>query len=271
MNLKLAKPPVLGSKNDWEQWYMKLWDRVSHDIQTVSDAAASIGATKDYVAITALTASRTLTLPPTNRVPDGAMILFVDHSGNAGTYPVTIDGNGSETVNGIANTILCTPYGWKILIKYGGAWFAYPIGFMGCRASRSTALTVPNNTLTIIDYATVTWDAYSMITTGASWKATIKQSGFYDIKASITYNGDPMVAGTIIYLDTYKNGVKVSRIAQWEFEASVTKGIELSGVDTILLAKDDEINFRTIHNIGGTRYTIANGTENFCSICLRAA
>ena len=62
----------------------------------------------------------TLTLPKvTDDVPDRYVIKKIDSSGNA----VTVDGDGSETIDGAASISLATQYDSATLITDGASWF----------------------------------------------------------------------------------------------------------------------------------------------------
>jgi len=82
----------------------------------VSDAAYAVLATDRTVAVTALTAARTLTLPAASAYPAGAALTIVDESGAcSATSTVTIATAGTDTVNGAANAVLAAPYSYLAL------------------------------------------------------------------------------------------------------------------------------------------------------------
>lgn len=89
----------------------------------VSDANYAALATDWLIAYTALTASRTVTLPAPSAAQAGKLYVVKDESGNAGTYPivvtapVSIDGSSSVQVNG--------PYGSVAVYSDGAAYFTF--------------------------------------------------------------------------------------------------------------------------------------------------
>jgi len=82
----------------------------------VADAAYAVLASDRTVAVTALTAARTLTLPAASAYPAGAALTIVDESGAcSATSTVTIAAAGTDTVNGAANAVLAAPYSYLAL------------------------------------------------------------------------------------------------------------------------------------------------------------
>ena len=51
----------------------------------------------------------------------GTRVLFIDRDGNAGTYPLTIDGD-FQSINGVAQYVINTDYGYVELEWDGGTW-----------------------------------------------------------------------------------------------------------------------------------------------------
>jgi len=82
----------------------------------VSDAAYAVLATDRTIAVTALTAARTLTLPAASAYPAGATLTVVDESGAcSATSTVTIAAAGTDTVNGAASAVLSAPNSYLAL------------------------------------------------------------------------------------------------------------------------------------------------------------
>ena len=77
----------------------------------VSDAAYAIQASDRTVAVIALSAPRTLTLPPASAYPQGATLTVMDESGAcAATRAITVAAQGSDTISGLSSVTLATPY-----------------------------------------------------------------------------------------------------------------------------------------------------------------
>jgi hypothetical protein len=79
-------------------------------------------AASDAIAICTNTGARTITLPPGS---NGRILVVIDGAGNAATNNVTVDGDGSETINGQATYLINDNYG-AIILAYNstaGGWF----------------------------------------------------------------------------------------------------------------------------------------------------
>lgn len=105
---------------DVDGWEVKTGWRAKRT--TVADTAYTILKSDHLVAVTSLTAPRTLTLPAAASNARRHLVVK-DESGAAGTYAITIDGNGAETVDGAANVTIGANYGAVRLYCNGTAWF----------------------------------------------------------------------------------------------------------------------------------------------------
>ena len=99
------------------------WQQLNQIIKrtTVADANYTILNTDYLVSVTSLTAARTLTLP----APDGKVRMFIikDESGNAATYPITLDPAGAVTIDNVSSIQLTTPYHSIIIYSNGTNYF----------------------------------------------------------------------------------------------------------------------------------------------------
>jgi hypothetical protein len=124
VNFPLPPPPLQNaSKEQWDQWFQALSRFVRPQASTSGDAGAVIPSGSTYHGVTGpLTAGRTLTVPPTASVPDGASLVVQDESGNAGTHNLTLQASAGDTLLGSA--VINSNYGRKVLAKRGAKWFA---------------------------------------------------------------------------------------------------------------------------------------------------
>jgi len=77
-----------------------------------------------HVAVTSTAAARTLTLAPASTIPDGFRVTIKDESGGAATYNITIQRDGSDTIDGGTSIVLATNYGKVTLYSNGvDKWF----------------------------------------------------------------------------------------------------------------------------------------------------
>ena len=100
------------------------WPHALETRRAVDDANYTATATDRLVAYTALTASRTVTLPAAASYPSGAKLTFVDESGAASaTLTIALQRAGSDTINGGASIAIATGYGSATLESNGSnAW-----------------------------------------------------------------------------------------------------------------------------------------------------
>ena len=91
---------------------------------TVADANYTILATDHYVAVTSLSAPRTLTLPSAATAGAGFRLIIKDESGAAGTHNMTVPvaGGSGQTVDGAASVAVAANYGTLRLISTGSNW-----------------------------------------------------------------------------------------------------------------------------------------------------
>jgi hypothetical protein len=80
--------------------------------------------TDHYVGLTAITATRTWTLPAAATVGAGTQFIFKDESGSlSGTVKLIIDGNASETIDGATTFEMTSAYESLTLVCNGSNWF----------------------------------------------------------------------------------------------------------------------------------------------------
>lgn len=89
--------------------------------KTVADAAYAPTRYDAYVAYTALSVGRQVTLPVAN-LQAGHEVIVKDESGAAGTYNITMVPT-SGTIDGAANSVISTNYGSKRFRWNGTTWF----------------------------------------------------------------------------------------------------------------------------------------------------
>lgn len=119
-----------------------IWDasagnvpRESVDDQKLTTTLTSSTYTTDdeeviLVDTTAIGAASTITLASAD-AEAGNTIAVTDLTGDAGTYPITIDTEGSETINGSASTTVASQNGGVTLISDGTNWSAVSNVFNG--------------------------------------------------------------------------------------------------------------------------------------------
>ena len=85
----------------------------------------TIGSSDTYVyLIVDTTVSRTITLPLAANVSDGRIYIIKDSSGSSETYNITINTQGSDTIDGSSSQTLDSNYGtWMIVGDGTSSWY----------------------------------------------------------------------------------------------------------------------------------------------------
>jgi hypothetical protein len=78
-----------------------------------------------YIGVDTSSAAKTVNLPAAATAGQGFVLVIKDESGNAATAGrnITIDANGSETIDGALTQVINTNYGSVSLMCSGSAWF----------------------------------------------------------------------------------------------------------------------------------------------------
>lgn len=89
----------------------------------VAVAAAYTIKTVDYIIEVTGGLPLTLTLPKAAVAGKGRVFIIKDAAGGAAANNITIDGDGSEVIDGAATKVISTNYGAVWLYSSGTAWF----------------------------------------------------------------------------------------------------------------------------------------------------
>lgn len=120
-----------------------------------------------------------------------------------------------------------------------------PINF-AARYDTAVAQSIPNNTITIVNYGTLVYDDGACVTTGAAWSYLCRSDGIYSVKASILYTTTTTwAAGEEASLYLYRNGTLYSSLHRRDDMLTAATFVHLQGSDDIELAAGDTINIRT--------------------------
>src|SRR3712207_6392246 len=113
-NLDLASADIAAAFDELQAGTLK---------RTATAATYTATATDPYIGVTSTAAARTINLPAAATVGAGKTYIVKDESGAAGTNNVTIDPNGSETIDGAATKAISTNYGSLRVVCGGTNWF----------------------------------------------------------------------------------------------------------------------------------------------------
>ena len=102
----------------------KLAEVVTNARAAVADAGYTVQSGDRTVAMTTLSAPRTIALPAASGYPTGTRLLVVDESGACATAAkITVAAAGSDRINGAAAVFIAIPYGFVALESNGlGKW-----------------------------------------------------------------------------------------------------------------------------------------------------
>jgi|GEM_PF-732768 hypothetical protein len=98
---------------------------ITHKRSAITAATYTILVTDYYIGADTSSNTITLTLPAASAAGSGKTYVIKDEGGNAAANAITVDGNGSETVDGAATVDVTSPYGALNLYSDGSNWFVY--------------------------------------------------------------------------------------------------------------------------------------------------
>lgn len=128
---------------------------------------------------------------------------------------------------------------------------------------------IPDNTVTIIDFEDQDHDTHSAVTTGAAWKFTAPINGYYLVSSCILFASTTAwdESENIIFL-IYVDGVLTSQIDRrngQDFSGST--GLKAAaGSDTIYLASSSYLDIRIVQQSGGSLSLLSDGVYNYVAI-----
>jgi cobalamin biosynthesis Mg chelatase CobN len=137
------------------------------------------------------------------------------------------------------------------------------------RYYRSTAQAISNNTATILDFATQSFDVGGNVTTGASWKFTAPITGIYEVSAQVLFASTTTWAETeLAEIFLYKNGVVYSYLDFATQFGNADTYMHLSGFDLLQLNAGDYIDVRVLQDSGGSLNLYIDEPWNYVNIKL---
>lgn len=125
-------------------------------------------------------------------------------------------------------------------------------------AKTSAGVDYANLADAVINYATVSYDPGSDVTTGAGWVYTVPATGWYEVKVTSSFV-DPKTAAwganAYVQLDLYVNGSIIDTLAYFESggTAGTDQWILLSGSRAVSLTAADTVNVKFYNESAATR------------------
>jgi hypothetical protein len=151
---------------------------------TVADASYAAQPTDRTIAYTSITAARIVSLPAASTYPVGATLRVMDESGAASaTRTITLDANGSDTVNGAVNAVISSAYGYIALQGNGaGKWTIVDQATSHLANVGIGAAADPNNALSVY--------GASALFNGANFNFTVNKSTAANTASVLFQTGD---------------------------------------------------------------------------------
>jgi hypothetical protein len=124
----------------------------------------------------------------------------------------------------------------------------------GAQAGQS----IPDNTVTIVDFNGLMYDTHSAVTTGAAWHFHAPANGYYAVSAAIMFGTTTTWAdGEEGALYLYKNGGPQSYLARKDNYNTASLFMQLTGSDVVFLSAAEYIDIRVIQ-ISGAALALHN-------------
>lgn len=124
---------------------------------------------------------------------------------------------------------------------------------VAARYTSNAGQSIPNATVTIVDFEDRDYDTHGLVTTGASWKFTAGITGYYRVTARVGWSTMSTTNNYNAYI--YKNNALYSRVA-----ASGDNPIMLIS-DTVSMVPGDFIDIRTDQDTGGSVSLSSTSTD----------
>jgi hypothetical protein len=174
----------------------------------------------------------------------------------------------TPTINAATDgTVTIGPTGSTVTHTINGFIPANKIKKSIVRYTSASGQSIPNNTATVVDFATLVFDTKSEVTTGASWRFTAQETGYYHVDARIMFTNVSTWASTedAVFI-IQKNGAFYSELHREIDHTSVIQYVNLGGSDLVQLNAGQYIDIVITQQSGAALALIADGRYNFVSI-----
>ena len=160
-------------------------------MRVATTTPVSVSATTDCIVVSKLAAPGAVTVNLPAGTITGQVFVIVDGTGDAAVNPITIDGNGAETINGAATYIVGVNRGGLILSWTGTEWFVLgefvgdtsgaPLPYQATDRSLDGSPTIASGTAITAPLLTIPTGKTLTIDTGAAMHTV-----------------DPIITGTLV-------------------------------------------------------------------------
>lgn len=169
----------------------------------------------------------------------------------------TYAGNGA-TWSGV------TASKWRVRKVSGGAAVGFPISPSNfvksiVKYASNAGQAFASTGTYVIDFEDKVYDTKNEVTTGASWKFTAKEAGYYRVYAYISWTGATWVAGQDYYMTVRKNTSNLDFIFN-RTNAAGTSGYETAQISTIVYCNAGDYLDVVFRQESGETVTLYTGT-----------
>lgn len=139
---------------------------------------------------------------------------------------------------------------------------------VAARYSTSAGQSIPNGgSDNIVDFGTKSSDTHGAVTTGASWKYTVRVPGLYRVSSLVFFSsGGGWTNGEESQLSVYKNGVFYAYLYVYVASATHTSRVALNGSTTVEVGAGDYLDIRLYQGSGAAITLVNSGNINYVDI-----
>jgi hypothetical protein len=133
--------------------------------------------------------------------------------------------------------------------------------------SSNAGQSIPNQSITVVNYEDMDDDPGNLVTIGESWKFTAPVAGRYAVSAQVLFDASTAWAETeraILYL--YRNGVQFRTLGFQHASAAASVYLCVSGSTYVTLEAGETIDIRVWQNSGSALLLAAANTYNHVAI-----
>jgi hypothetical protein len=120
------------------------------------------------------------------------------------------------------------------------------------RYNTAAGQSIPNNSVTVLNYDNKVYDPDSLVTTGSGWTLTAKLGGYYRVSAVALFtSSSSWPEAALGRLDLYKGGAQFSVLDRQDHYSSASMVfMMLVGTDMVYLARGETMDIRVYQNTG---------------------
>jgi hypothetical protein len=219
----------------------------------VSKTSAYTAASETVILVDASGGAVTITLPPAASSSGRRYVVKkIDSSANA----VTLDGNGSETIDGATTLPLYCQYDFVGVVCDGSNWLVIEDGLRphSAEMTRDAAQSISTGTQTKVAFDAETWDVGGIADFATNDRFDVKRAGRYLVVCNWGVTGiDDTESGQAFI---FVNGSAVRNFV--DYSPAANQAIRPQNVGIVSLAAGDTIEMYVEHNEGASFSTLTS-------------